>query len=141
MRAARPCEDGGAGTHLDWLPVDGHDPAAADDVIDLVLVLLVIADGRSRLQRALPEHHPQLRRVLEERIADRLTATVVSAGLFARHFGVAFEHVASGEFLGWEQAAGRLPWPAGLRPAAACRLGQRHRKNHDYKSNRCAPHH
>src|ERR1051325_9191629 len=81
VRAAGACQHGRAWTDVEAPAVHGHRAPAAQNVIDFVFFLLVIADGRSRLERALGEDEPELRDVREERVPDGLSAAVVRAGL------------------------------------------------------------
>src|SRR5688572_21198926 len=72
VRTAGAREDRGTGRDVHRLPVQRHRASAAEDVVDLVLLLFVQADARSRLERALAKHQSQLWHVPEERIPDRL---------------------------------------------------------------------
>src|SRR5688500_18576913 len=95
MRAARAREDCGAGRDVHRLSVQRHRAGSAEDVVDLVLLLLVQADARSWLERTLPEHQPEFRDVPEERIPDRLPAAVMRARLGLRYFGIVLDDVAT----------------------------------------------
>src|SRR5690348_12835334 len=96
MRASRTRQHGVARSDLEFFSVNRHHAAAAEDVINLVLALQVIADRRSRLERALPEYETEVRRLPEERIAHRLAAAVVRARLIFRNVLISLEHIAAG---------------------------------------------
>ena len=95
MRAPGARQDRGTRRDVHGLAIQRHRAGAAEDVVDLVLLLLVQADARSRLERALAKHQPQLRHLAEERITDRLPAAVMRAGLVLRDLGIVFDDVAT----------------------------------------------
>src|SRR5258705_5717891 len=67
VRASGTREHGSAGRHVDRLVVDGHDAFAAQHVVDLVLVLLVVPDAGAGMQRALAKHELHSGRLVVER--------------------------------------------------------------------------
>ena len=69
---------------------------SAEDVIDFVFFLLVIANPGAWFERTLTKDKRKARRFFEERVANRLTAAVVGAGLGGRDLGIAFENVSAG---------------------------------------------
>src|SRR6478672_1504943 len=107
MGAARSRQHRRARADFERLAVDRHHPAPAEDVVDLVLGLLVIADARAGLECALAEYQSEVRRLLEERIPDRLATAVVRARLVRGDVSIALENVAAGRGL-----LRRIPEPA-----------------------------
>ena len=55
VRAARTREHGRPRRHIEALAVDGHHAAPAEHVVDLIFLLFVVTDPRTRLERALAE--------------------------------------------------------------------------------------
>src|SRR5262249_45057873 len=91
----RTSEHGRARRDLELLVVDGHLSFSAEDVIDLVLVLLVVADARTGMEGALPEHEGHLRHLREKRVADRHAAAIVRARFVPGDLGVTLDHIAA----------------------------------------------
>ena len=93
----RPCGAAGTGQHrgpgsdVDRLVVERHDAVAAQHVVDLVLVLLVVADAGAGLAARASGRRSASRRLVEEGVADGLTAAVVGAGLGLLDVGVVLD--------------------------------------------------
>src|SRR5690349_1915989 len=84
MRASRPREDRRSGADDVLLAIERQLPLPAQHVVNLVLFLLVLSDSGARMQGTLAKDEREVARGLEERIADRLTASIVRARLALR---------------------------------------------------------
>src|SRR5262252_962930 len=96
VRTAGTGEDRVARFNRKFLVVHLHHAFAAEYVIDLVLFLQVVADGRAGVQRAFSEDLFEAGGLLEETVAGRTSRAAVRGGAGFGHLGVAFENVAFG---------------------------------------------
>ena len=95
MRAAGSRQNRCTRTDIVGFVVERHHPSSAQHVIDLVFVLLVIADARARLQDAFTKGKVQVRRLVEKDIADRLSRPIVRTGFRFRDVAIALNDVAA----------------------------------------------
>src|SRR4029453_13786089 len=99
MRAAGAREDGVSRADVERLAVDCHLATAAEDVVDLILLLQVVADSGAWLEGGLPENQLHPGRFIEEGVANCLSSTIVRTGFLFRDVAVALEDVASRRLL------------------------------------------
>ena len=90
MGTAGAGEHGVARANVADAAIDDIAALAADDVIDLVLVVLVQADAGTLVQHALAEEERQAGRVGEERIRGGGAGAAMRAGLLAGQVSFAY---------------------------------------------------